>query len=255
VRLGIFDSGVGGLTVLKVIRSTFPEVDLIYLGDTARVPYGVKSKETIVRYSVECAHFLARFEIDLLVVACNTASSYALEVLKGELGIPVFGVIKPGVRKALEVSQNKVIGVIGTRSTIESGVYQESLKSAGSVVYAKACPLFVPLVEEGLIEGEIVDKVIDLYLRELKSTDIDTLILGCTHYPLLSPAIKRYMGEVHIVDSASALTEEIAPWVKNEGNASLSLFFTDHSPSLKNLIELILGERQKPQLAPVLCTL
>ncbi|MGC8852808.1 MAG: glutamate racemase [Hydrogenobacter sp.] len=255
MRLGIFDSGVGGLTVLKAIRSAFPKVDLIYLGDTARVPYGGKSKETIIRYSIECAHFLARFDIDILVVACNTASSYALDILKEELGIPVFGVIKPGVRKALEVSKNKVIGVIGTRSTIESGVYQKSLKEAGSVVYAKACPLFVPIVEEGLIEGEIVDKVIDFYLREFKSTDIDTLILGCTHYPLLSPAIKRYMGEVHIVDSASAIAEEIASYVKNEGNGSLSLFFTDQSPSLKNLIELILGEGQEHQLIPMLCSL
>nr|BAL54582.1 glutamate racemase [uncultured Aquificae bacterium]BAL56377.1 glutamate racemase [uncultured Aquificae bacterium] len=255
MKLGVFDSGVGGLTVLKEIKKAFPSLDLIYLGDTARVPYGGKSKDTIIRYSLECAEFLIRFDIDLLVVACNTASSYALDILKKELGIPVFGVIKPGVRKALEVSKNKVIGVIGTKSTIKSGVYQRSLMEAGSVVYAKACPLFVPLVEEGLTHGDIVNKVIDFYLRDLKNTQMDTLILGCTHYPLLAEAIKNYMGDVQIVDSASALVEDISGFVKNQGSSSLRLFFTDHSPSLESFVEYVLGERYKLEIAPMLCSL
>lgn len=255
MKLGVFDSGVGGLTVLKEVKRAFPNVDIIYLGDTARVPYGGKSRDTIIRYSLECAQFLMRFDIDLLIVACNTASSYALDILKDEFGIPIFGVIDPGVKKALGVSKTKIIGVIGTKSTIASGEYQRKLAQAGSVVYARACPLFVPLVEEGITDGEIADKVVEFYLSDLKQTGIDTLILGCTHYPLLLKPIKRYMEHVHIVDSASSLVEEISPYVKNEGSSSLRIFFTDHSPSLESLVDLILGKGNKLELAPMLCSL
>lgn len=255
MKVGVFDSGVGGLTVLRAIREHFPNLDLLYLGDTARVPYGSKSKETVVRYSIECANFLLGFGIDLLVVACNTASSYALDFLKEELTIPVFGVIDPGVKAALEVSKRKVIGVIGTKGTINSGVYRRKLEEAGAKVYEKACPLFVPLVEEGIKDGTIAESVVEFYLKELKEKGIDTLIMGCTHYPLLKEVIKKYMGDVQVVDSALCIAQELKPYVKDVGGASLRLFFTDNSQSLESLIDLMLGKGYKPEFIPTLCSL
>ncbi|MFN3813802.1 MAG: glutamate racemase [Aquificaceae bacterium] len=255
MKVGVFDSGVGGLTVLRAIRENFPNLDLVYLGDTARVPYGSKSKDTVIRYSIECANFLLGFGIDLLVVACNTASSYALDVLKEELTIPVLGVIDPGVKAALEVSKRKVIGVIGTKGTISSGVYRKKLEEVGAKVYERACPLFVPLVEEGIKDGSIAESVVEFYLKDLKEKGIDTLIMGCTHYPLLKKVIEEYMGDVHVVDSASCIAQELKPHVKDTGGASLRLFFTDNSPSLESLIELMLGKGYKPEFISTLCSL
>uniref|UniRef100_A0A7C2VBP4 Glutamate racemase n=1 Tax=Hydrogenobacter sp. TaxID=2152829 RepID=A0A7C2VBP4_9AQUI len=253
MKIGLFDSGVGGLTVLKALRRTYPEVDFVYLGDTARVPYGNKSAQTVIRYSLECAEFLLNEGIDLLVVACNTASSYALEVLKGSLPIPVFGVIEPGVKRALENTKGKV-GVIGTKATISSCAYKNLLEINGVEVHQRACPLFVPLVEEGLLEGSIAEAVVKHYLKDLMEKDIDTLILGCTHYPLLKPLIERFMGpEVKVIDSAQAIALEIEPFVKREGSSRLDLYFTDISPSLQSLIELILGEVKEPRLVSLPC--
>ncbi len=243
----MFDSGVGGLTVLRAIRNRFPLVDLYYLGDTARVPYGTKSPETVVRYSLECAEFLSEKDINVLVVACNTASSYALELLSNTLSIPVVGVVEPGVRKALSVTKGRV-GVIGTSATIRSGVYQEKLLLRKVKVFSRACPLFVPLVEEGLIEGDITDRVVELYLSKLKDKDIDTLILGCTHYPMLKKAIQKFLRGVNVVDSSDAVAEELAALVENRGEGRTELFFTDRSQNLEDLIETILGERHSPSI-------
>ncbi len=254
MKIGIFDSGVGGLTVLKALREELPSVDFFYLGDTARVPYGGKSKETIQRYSLECAEFLLSFGVELLVVACNTASAYALEALKDKLSIPVIGVIQPGVEKAIKISKQKKIGVIGTRGTIQSKAYQKLLESYGAQVFAKACPLFVPLVEEGILNGTIAKSVIEYYLQELKGK-IDTLILGCTHYPLLKEPIKQFMGEVDVVDSAEAVAKKVSQIARNEGEGSLRLFFTDNSPTLRAMIRLILGQDMKFEIVPVLCRL
>ncbi len=243
MKIGLFDSGVGGLTVLKALRDKYPEVDFVYLGDTARVPYGNKSAQTVIRYSLEGAEFLLSEGVDLLIIACNTASSYALDVLRENFSIPVFGVIEPGVKRALDTTKNRRVGVIGTKATVSSDAYGRLLRSKGIEVFQKACPLFVPLVEEGILNGDIAQRVVEYYLTELKDKDIDTLILACTHYPLLKPVIEEFMGEsVKVIDSAESTALEIMPFVERSGSSSLSLYFTDHSPSLNFLIELILGE-------------
>ncbi len=247
MKVGIFDSGVGGLTVLRAVRNRFPKIDIVYLGDTARVPYGNKSPQTVIRYSLECAKFLLDKGVEALVVACNTASSYAVPALRDYFGVPVIGVVEPGVEEALRLTEGKV-GVIGTPATIRSGSYQEKLKEAGVEVFSKACPLFVPLVEEGLIEGDITRRVVDMYLKELKEAKIDTLILGCTHYPLLKREIQNYLKDVRIIDSSDAVARALEGIIENEGNSSTELFFTDRSQNLDFLIELILGKPLKPTI-------
>lgn len=203
--IGIFDSGVGGLTVLKELMKTLPQEDTIYFGDSARFPYGTKSPETIVRYSLEIASFLSSREIKLLVVACNTASAVALEALKQELSIPVVGVIEPGARRAVSVTRSGKIGVIGTEGTIRSGAYAKAIKRINPAVevLTRSCPLFVPLAEEGWIDNEIARLTARTYLQGLREEGVDTLVLGCTHYPLLKGIIGEVMGSgVSLVDSA-----------------------------------------------------
>ncbi len=202
--IGIFDSGIGGLTVLKEILNVMPGEDTIYLGDTARVPYGTKSQETVARYSFENAKFLLKFDIKLLIVACNTASAYSLPQLKKELPIPVVGVIEPGARKAVEVTKAKRVGVIGTEGTIKSGAYFDAIKAIDPTVavFTKPCPLFVPLVEEGWTDNEIARLTARMYLQKIKKEWVDALILGCTHYPLLKGIISEVMGkDVMLIDS------------------------------------------------------
>ncbi len=247
MRVGVFDSGVGGLTVLKAIRERFPNTDLVYLGDTARVPYGTRSSETVIRYSLECAGFLTEKGIDVLVVACNTASSYAIDVLRSRFPVPLVGVVDPGVKEAARVSKGKV-GVIGTQATVKSGTYQRILRSMGFEVVAKACPLFVPLVEEGLVEGEITDRVVEMYLSDLKEAGVDTLILGCTHYPLLRRSIERFMEGVYIVDSSEAVAKDLDSFVVDSGSGTTELYFTDRYQNLDRMVELIMGERIPPVL-------
>jgi len=247
LKVGVFDSGVGGLTVLKAIRKRFPNLDLIYLGDTARVPYGNRSPETVIRYSLECAGFLMERGIDVLVVACNTASSYAIDELKKSFPVPVIGVVEPGVREAVRVSRGKV-GVIGTRATVKSGSYQRLLKEAGLEVIAKACPLFVPLVEEGIVEGDIAESVVRMYLEDFRRLGVDTLILGCTHYPLLKGVISKVLDGVHIVDSSEAVARDLDGVVLDEGEGTTEVYFTDRSQDLERIVELIMGERIQPVL-------
>lgn len=195
--IGVFDSGVGGLTVAREIMRQMPNEKIIYFGDTARVPYGTKSKETVTRFSKQIARFLQSHQVKTIVVACNTASAYAMEELEAELDIPVIGVVKPGARMAADVTQNGKIGVIATEGTIGSGLYTKYIKSLreDATIYGKACPLFVPLVEEGLWEDPVTVEIAHRYLTELIDLDIDTLILGCTHYPLIRSTIGRVMGE------------------------------------------------------------
>lgn len=203
--IGIFDSGVGGLTVLREIVKAIPQEDTIYFGDTARVPYGTKSPETVVRYAHEITSFLVRRDIKLLVVACNTVSAVALNGLKRQFPIPVVGVIEPGARRAVEVSRSGRIGVIGTAGTIKSSAYTRAIKrlNPAAEVLTRACPLFVPLAEEGWTDNEVARLTARSYLQELKEAGVDTLVLGCTHYPLLKSIIAEAMGpDVVLVDSA-----------------------------------------------------
>ncbi|MDW8433319.1 MAG: glutamate racemase [Aquificaceae bacterium] len=256
MKIGVFDSGVGGLTVLKALLMFYPRVDFVYLGDTARVPYGDKSAHTVVKYSLECAEFLMGEGVDLLVVACNTASSYALDTLRENIPVPVFGVIEPGVKRALCTTETKRVGVIGTRATVSSQAYKRLLEKEGVEVFQKACPLLVPLVEEGILEGDVARGIVKHYLEELKGKHIDTLILGCTHYPLIKPVIEEFLGEsVKVIDSAESLALEIKPFVENVGSSSLSLYFTDQSPRLDFLVELILGKPVNYKLLPLSCKL
>jgi glutamate racemase len=211
--IGIFDSGVGGLTVLKEIIRVLPQEDTVYLGDTARVPYGTKSPETVTRYARQIAAFLVSRDIKLLVVACNTASAVALETLQAELSIPVVGVIEPGARRAAAVSGSGRVGVIGTEGTIRSSAYAKAIKRLNPEieVVTQACPLFVPLAEEGWTDNEVARLTARTYLAPLQQQGVDTLVLGCTHYPLLKPMIGEVMGPgVTLVDSAAETASTVA---------------------------------------------
>src|SRR5438270_10129117 len=203
--IGVFDSGIGGLTVVKALRDKLPNETIVYLGDTARVPYGPKSPETVQRYAVELAGMLMQKDAKALVVACNTVSSVALPLLTKKFSVPVVGVIEPGARAALQATRNGHIGVIGTRATIHSGAYEKTLRAADNNVRvsSRACPLLVPLIEEGLLDDEVTDRMIMRYLEPMLADGIDTLVLGCTHYPLLTDAISRMLTrQVMLVDSA-----------------------------------------------------
>ena len=195
--IGVFDSGVGGLTVAREIMRNLPKEDIVYFGDTARVPYGSKSKDNIIRYSRQIIHFLQTKGVKAIVIACNTASALALDTVKDEFDIPIIGVVEPGARAALAVTQTKKIGVIGTEATVKSSMYEQIIQGQRPdvSVVAKACPLFVPLVEEGFKKHPVTEEIIDYYLSSFKETDIDALILGCTHYPLLRSKIREYVGE------------------------------------------------------------
>jgi len=195
--IGVFDSGVGGLTVAREIMRNLPKEDIVYFGDTARVPYGSKSKDNIIRYSRQIINFLKTKNVKAIVIACNTASALALDTVKEEFDIPIIGVVEPGARAALAVTQTKKIGVIGTEATVRSSMYEQIIQGSRPdvQVVAKACPLFVPLVEEGFKKHHVTDEIIDYYLADMRESDIDALILGCTHYPLLRSKIREYVGE------------------------------------------------------------
>ncbi len=248
--VGIFDSGVGGLTVLKEIAKLLPNEELVYFGDTARVPYGIRSGETVIKYSIECANFLFKKGIKILVVACNTSSSVSLEVLKERLPIPVIGVIEPGVRAALKATKNGKIGIIGTEATIQSEAYTKKIKliEPEIEVISKACPLFVPLVEEGILEGKIAELIVERYLQELKNSGIDTLILGCTHYPLLKKTIQKCMEGIQLVDSAEEVSQEVKKMlsyhklINEESNSGVKTFYVTDSPErFKKIGEIFLN--------------
>lgn len=253
--IGIFDSGLGGLTVFKELRRHLPNERFIYLGDTARTPYGSKGKETIQRYSLECAQFLQAQEIKLLVVACNTSSSLALDVLSAHCPCPVIGTIEPAVRQALSHDSVRRVGVIGTKGTISSAAYDEKLRGSGSAleVFTKACPLFVPLVEEGLYNGPIVEAVVEHYLEELRAKSLDALILGCTHYPLLAPTIIKFLGkQTRIVECSKAIAVEVETLLnslslRREGNSAANemekYFVTDDVDRFNYLASLFLEKR------------
>ncbi len=206
--IGIFDSGVGGLTVLAAIRRLLPHESLIYLGDTARVPYGNKSAETILRYAEECCTFLAKKGVKAIVIACNTASAHALPYIQHRFHFPILGVVEPGVEEALRVNQSRHIGVIGTFATIQSEIYAKELKkrNASVRVSSVSCPLFVPLVEEDWCDNEVTLAVAEKYLKNLGRDGMDALILGCTHYPLLKKVIGECLGpQIALIDSAEAV--------------------------------------------------
>lgn len=203
--IGVFDSGVGGLTVAREIMRNLPSEKIVYFGDTARVPYGNKSKDNIIRYSEQIIHFLMEQKVKAIVIACNTASALAMDAVRKEFEIPILGVIEPGARIAAQETKNKRVGVIGTQATIGSGIHKVYLQERDPdiTVISKACPLFVPLVEAGWLHDPVTNQVVERYLQEMKDAEVDTLILGCTHYPLIRSTIREFMGEsVRLVNPA-----------------------------------------------------
>ena len=211
--IGVFDSGIGGLTVVREIMRQMPNEKIVYFGDTARVPYGSKSKETVTRFSGQIVRFLESHQVKTIVVACNTASAYALDEIEKDSDIPMIGVVRPGAKVASEVTRNGKIGVIGTQATISSRIYSQyiqELLNKDVQIYGKACPLFVPLVEEGLLEDPVTEEIARRYLAELIDLDIDTLILGCMHYPLIRSTVGKIMGEnVTLVNPAYETAREL----------------------------------------------
>ncbi len=210
--LGVFDSGLGGLTVVRSLARTVPAEPMIYFGDTARLPYGNKSKATVTRLSLEALRFLEHFGIKALVVACNSASALALDAMTAEASVPVLGVVEAGARRAARTTRTGKVGVIGTRATVSSGCYDVALRrlAANLTVTSAACPLFVPLVEEGWIDHEVARRVAEEYLAPLRAAAVDTLILGCTHYPLLRDVLQKVMGDaVALIDSGDAVAEDV----------------------------------------------
>ncbi|MBU1180334.1 glutamate racemase [Patescibacteria group bacterium] len=252
--IGIFDSGVGGLTVVRELRKQLPEYDLIYFGDTARTPYGNKSKDTIIKYALEDANFLIQKGAKIIIVACNTASSVAYEVLKEKYpNIPIFEVIMPAVEQAIEATRKNRIGVIGTRATISSRVYEQKLKEKNGalIIKSQACPLFVPFIEEGWIKKIELKMIARRYLSSLKHQNIDTLILGCTHYPIIKNIIQEKIGRrVRLIDSAEAVSKKVKKFIEG-GNlelpktGKLEIYLSDKTEYSINIINRILGNNAK----------
>ena len=254
--IGVFDSGIGGLTVVKALRDLLPNENICYLGDTARVPYGPKSPETVQRYALELAEMLMRKNAKALVVACNTVSSVALPSLTKIFPVPVVGVIEPGARAALQATRNRHIGVIGTRATIRSGAYEKALRTTDNNVRvsSRACPLLVPLIEEGMLDDDVTDQVIARYLAPLLSDGVDTLVLGCTHYPLLAGAIARVLRrKIMLVDSAQNCARAVEEMLNRQSlrappqsRGELHVALTDSADNFLNVardaLQLSFGE-------------
>ncbi|MCG8470110.1 MAG: glutamate racemase [Gemmatimonadetes bacterium] len=248
--IGVFDSGVGGLTVLRALHRSLPRESTIYLGDTARVPYGPKSPDTVLRYAREAAAFLTGRGVKGIVIACNTATAHAKRALTDALEIPVIGVVEPGAAAAAAASRSGAIGVIGTRGTIESGTYERAILRArpDASVFSEPCPLFVALAEEGWVDGDVAELTTRRYLEPLVSRGIDTLLLGCTHYPLLAPLIERVVGpEVELVDSATATARATAARLDERGLAAADrearreYYVTDDEARFSEIADRFLG--------------
>ena len=253
--IGIFDSGIGGLTVVKETIKRLPNENLVYLGDTARLPYGTKSRNTVIKYAKSNTNFLLTKGIKLLVVACNTASAHSLHKLKTNYDIPIIGVIEPGAKKAVNSTSNGNIGIIATPSTIRSNAYDKAIKKINPNIktFSKACPLFVPIVEEGWQHSNIAFDIATKYLEGLKKKKIDVLILGCTHYPLLKRTIKKVLGnDIKLIDSAEETAKEISAAINNleinNNKKSISkneFYLTDNSETFVNIASKFLGKEIK----------
>ena len=250
--IGIFDSGIGGLTVVRQVQQLMPAENVVYLGDTARVPYGTKSIKTVNRFACEDTAFLSTQNVKTIIVACNSASASALPVLNERFSLPIFGVIVPGAIAAVEATSNGRIGVIGTQATIRSRAYLRAINELGKnvVIHGCACPLLVPLVEEGWVEHKVTTEILREYLAPLLAKKIDTLVLGCTHYPLLKAAIARLTGpDIVLVDSAESCAQYVQRELErlgllaSEGRGGMVLNVTDEMERVTDLAERFLGQR------------
>jgi len=248
--IGIFDSGIGGLTVVKEIRKALPQENIVYLGDTARLPYGTKSVDAITQFSLENSQFLLSRGAKYLVIACYSSTSVAIDVVRKRVSVPVIGVIKPGVTKAVEVTKVRKIGVIGTTLTIHSGAYERAFRDVDErcEVVGRSCPLFVSLVEEGWLEHPATQLIAETYLQPLKDDGIDTLLLGCTHFPILMPVLRKVMGAINYVDASREVGQALAQDLATRGlehpgtGGKLAIYLTDLSMNFKEVGERFLGE-------------
>jgi len=251
--IGVFDSGIGGLTVVKRLGATLPNENIIYFGDTARVPYGSKSNSTVIEYSIQNTNFLLSKDVKAIIVACNTASSVAIPELKNRFDLPIIGMIEPGASMSLKFSSNKRIGVIGTRATISNKAYSTEIKKMepAANIYEKPCPLFVPFAEEGWLTHKATYEVAKEYLKELRKLEIDTLVLGCTHYPVLADVIQKIMGNnVKLIDSGVASAEVIKNMLQKHNLLSDSdergvqeFYVSDIPQKFREEAELFLGRQ------------
>jgi len=248
--IGVFDSGIGGLTVVKHLRDLLPHEDIVYFGDTARLPYGIKSEEVVKRFAFEDSHFLLEHDVKIIVVACNTVGSTAIHLLEEHLDIPVIGVIQPGADACVKITKNNKVGVIGTSATIRSKNYTKKIFALDNKIKVidQACPLFVPLVEEGFFEDEATHLIAKRYLDKIIVNDVDTLILGCTHYPVLRNTIQRVVGnDVVMVDSGGETAKVVKKYLeKNNLNTSksikagLKIYVSDLSHKFQEIAERFL---------------
>ena len=249
--IGVFDSGIGGLTVVKALKRHLPDYDILYFGDTARTPYGTKSRETVIRYAIEDAELLVEKGAQMLVVACNTASSIATDTLKERFDVPILEVTSPAVKMAVIDPKRKRVGVIGTRATVNSGVYEDKIKALrpDMKVYGQPCPLLVPLVEEGWLKKAETRKIVKKYLHPLKVKQIDTLILGCTHYPLLKEIIQAKIGKrVKVIDSSEALSDSVTDFLHHnpdvdsrlKKNGTCQFYVSDVTEQFQKIAKTIL---------------
>jgi|WetSurSiteA1Bulk_404760.scaffolds.fasta_scaffold02510_2 glutamate racemase len=251
--IGVFDSGLGGLTVVKEIKKLLPYENIIYLGDTARVPYGTRSKDVVIKFSFQDADYLISKKVKCLVVACNTASSFAGDLLKKHLTLPVFDVIKPVAEDIKKNRRERKIGIIGTKGTISSHAYKKAiLKKVSKVsILEQACPLFVPMIEEGEIKGSLIEKVIEKYLSVFKTKKIDTLVLGCTHYPIIEKEIQNYLGKkVILINPEKLVAEDLKKYLqknrmltKSKRKGKIAYLVTDISQSFLKVAEIFLGTK------------
>ena len=248
--IGVFYSGIGGLTVVKELLRQLPHEEIVYFGDTARVPYGTKSRATIIKFSLENVEFLLRFNVKCIVTACNTSSSYALPTLRNYFKVPIIGTIRPGARAALGASRTKRIGVIGTQATVRSQAYTKELgrMNGRAEVITRSCPLFVPLVEEGWTQASACRQIAQTYLAPLMQARVDTVVLGCTHYPLLIPVLRRVMGpRVRLIDSAKETAAEVRALLgrfgllRQDGSPHHRFFVTDEPERFREVGQRFLG--------------
>lgn len=252
--IGIFDSGLGGLTVMSAVTRLMPKEDIIYFGDTAHVPYGSKSKKVVTNFALRISKFLVKHNVKLIIVACNTASALSLSALRKAVNIPVIGVIKAGSVTASESTKNKKVAIIGTQGTVKSGAYIQEIKKCDKKIrcFAQACPLFVPLVEEGLSENSVTERIISMYLNKILKKKVDTIILGCTHYPLLAKPIKKIAGKnIKIIDSASAVACEVEKLLQSKkmananGKGRYSFYVSDSPEKFQKLGNKFLKKKIK----------
>ena len=242
-RIGVFDSGIGGLTVLRQLRRAFPQLDMVYLGDTARVPYGGRSVETITHYAEDDVRFLLCKDVEAIVIACGTVSSNSLDALRGKFDLPIYGVIESAANLAAAVTKTRSVGVIGTQATVKSGAYEAHIRAAADDVrvISRACPLFVPLVENGIAPDDIVaETVCSRYMAAFDGADIDALIMGCTHYPVYRPALEKRLPGVRMIDVGEALAEALRPLFSGSaGTGAVEYYVTERSAAFDEIVRVM----------------